>query len=763
MEASVKRAPLLIPAIAFVTGILSELHGLSLIALLAAGALIFVRHDACVALACGVAVGTLHGHPFTVDHELRTARYEGTVTGDVRREDMLSTFPFAIDGFVTVRATSREMVHAGDRLIVRGSLRPVDEPRNPGEPSARDIALDDGIAGELFVQRIMTRREPDFRDFRVWAPVARAGAASIVRASMPEPEASILAGALWGERGAIPSAIRDDFQATGTVHVLVTAGLHIGVIAGILASLFGLLGLPRAASSLSIIPFVYAYAWTSGWHLPSQRAAAMIAIALIARAAGARSISLNTLSAAAIVVAMAWPVSVGSISFALSFSCVTAIVLFAPAITERLASLHIHERIAEALALTAATQIGVWPLTAATFFTLAPYAVIANAIVVPLVGVTMIAGTAAIALHPIPMAAAIAVRWDMWLVTIILAVTHAVASLPGARLMVTPPPMWSIVLYDIAAIVAACIFRQHLRLALALIATASVFVLCVPLIRPPGPLTITMLDVGQGDGIVIRTPRGHTILIDTGGRLERGPSIDGQSPAERSADRIVLPYLRRAGITDIDLMILTHPHGDHVGGFAGIVRSLQVDQIFDSGQQYGGRAFNDGMREAAIHRVPVHIARCGDRWSSDDGVNLSVISPCGALISEGKNDVNENSVVAMLRYGAFRMLFTGDAGFQTERRLLREGVDLRADFLKVGHHGSAYASSSAFLAAVRPRIAFISVGRHNVFGHPATTTIDGLATVAAIIYRTDQCGAITLKVTATRKVDTMVHCIAVTR
>jgi competence protein ComEC len=169
------------------------------------------------------------------------------------------------------------------------------------------------------------------------------------------------------------------------------------------------------------------------------------------------------------------------------------------------------------------------------------------------------------------------------------------------------------------------------------------------------------------------------------------------------------------------------------------------------------------MREAAIHHVAVHIARCGDRWSSDDEVSLSVISPCGALISDGKNDVNENSVVAMLRYRAFNMLFMGDAGFQTERRLLREEVDLRADVLKVGHHGSAYASGGDFLAAVRPRIAFISVGRHNVFGHPAASTVDALTAISATVYRTDQCGAITLKITATLKTDTIVRCTAVTR
>jgi len=109
------------------------------------------------------------------------------------------------------------------------------------------------------------------------------------------------------------------------------------------------------------------------------------------------------------------------------------------------------------------------------------------------------------------------------------------------------------------------------------------------------------------------------------------------------------------------------------------VRALHVGAIADSGQRYGGRAFNDGMREAAAHHVPIRIARCGDRWATDDGVTFSVLSPCGALFADGKNDVNENSVVVMLAYRDFHTLFTGDAGFETEQRLLDRGVNLRAD------------------------------------------------------------------------------------
>ena len=611
--------------------------------------------------------------------------------------------------------------------------------------------------GALLRGRVTARAPPDPRDTRTWPARARAWLSARLRSMLREPEATVVAGALWGERGTLPADLRDDFQATGTVHVLVTAGLHLGVIAALVLGAFRLCRVPRVAASLSAIPCLIAYAWLSGGHLPSQRAAVMVSVALIARACGGRLVSWNALAVAALAVAAIWPAAVTTVSFALSFSCVSAIVLFARPLQHALERLDLPERVREALALTIATQVGVWPLSAATFGVVAPYAVLANAIVVPATGVAMIAGIATLLLGHVPLVGGAAATLAVWDVDAILHVVDAVAALPGARVWVAPPPALAIVAYDAAAVAAALVLTRRPRLAVAMLALASAAVLGSTLRLPDGRLTVTMLDVGQGDGIVIRTPRGHTILIDSGGRLERGPNVDGRSPAELVGERVVLAYLKREGIRRVDLLVNTHPHGDHVGGFAPILRELRVDTIADSGQHYGGRAFNDGMREAARHHVPVHVARCGDRWATDDGVAFSVLSPCGALFADGSNDVNENSVVVMLAYRDFRMLFMGDAGFQAEQRLLEAGADLRADVLKVGHHGSAYASSPAFVEVVHPRTAVISDGRHNTFGHPAPSTLATLKRASVRVYRTDRCGAITLYVDASY-VATMVPC-----
>lgn len=559
-----QRAPLIVPAISLVAGILAEQHGFTFaaLALATAGCLTVMCRGAIVsaALAALIGVGASHvlGHPGTIGTERPTARYVALVAGDARpNADGTTSTALIIDGVGTIRTTLRERVVPGERIVVRGRLEPFDEPRNPGEPSMREIQLDDGFTARLAGARVLQRNGIAEFDVRAWPARLRAAASRIVRSRIPEPSATILAGALWGERGALPDDLHDAFQATGTVHVLVTAGLHLGVIAGLVTLLLARAGVGRVAACGIAIVVITAYAWFSGMHLPSERAAVMIGIALLARACGARVATWNAVALAAIVIALAWPVAVTSASFALSFSCICAIVLFAEPIAEGMRALPVHERIREALALTCATQIGTWPLTAAIFATLAPYAIVANAIVVPLVAVALTGGIATIA---VPFAAPLET-------TVLLAMEHVVrfvAALPGARATIRAPSLTALITYDVLAFAAAfALQRGRTALAACAIAVGSALVIAPSFVPASHGLTITHLDVGQADAAVIRTPSGRTILIDAGGELEHGDAA--VSSAERAGKRIVLAYLQREGIDRIDLMILTHPHGKHKG------------------------------------------------------------------------------------------------------------------------------------------------------------------------------------------------------
>ena len=176
-----------------------------------------------------------------------------------------------------------------------------------------------------------------------------------------------------------------------------------------------------------------------------------------------------------------------------------------------------------------------------------------------------------------------------------------------------------------------------------------------------------------------------------------------------------------------------------------MLRLLRADEFADSGQRYGGYAYKDALAVAHEQNVPIIFPRVGTVWRTDDGVWLTFLGPSLPLITGSRNDINNNSIVFMLQYKSFRMLFTGDAGAEAEQRILDEGVDLHADVLKVGHHGSAYSSTPDFIAAVHPRYAIISVGRHNLFGHPAPSTLETLQRVGARVYRTDEDAAVILE------------------
>ncbi len=298
----------------------------------------------------------------------------------------------------------------------------------------------------------------------------------------------ILAGALWGERSTLPPDLRAEFQDTGTVHVLVTAGLHLGVVAWLAIAALRAAGCGRIASSLGAIALVWLYAAFTGGHLPSLRAATMLTFWLLARATGREAYGWNALAAAAIVTAALRPASVTSLSFALSFSCVGAILLFAQPIAASLERFGLPHFAREAIALTLATQLGTWPLTAAAFLVFAPYAALANLCVIPVVGVAMLVGFAQLVFSSIPIFAQAFANVEISLLDWIVAVVRCVAALPAAHVVMTPPPAWTILAYDFALAGAAALLRVRRRTAAcALLALATLGCVLPPRAAEPRP------------------------------------------------------------------------------------------------------------------------------------------------------------------------------------------------------------------------------------------------------------------------------------
>ena len=250
--------------------------------------------------------------------------------------------------------------------------------------------------------------------------------------------------------------------------------------------------------------------------------------------------------------------------------------------------------------------------------------------------------------------------------------------------------------------------------------------------RRQAELRVVFLDVGQGDAAAIESPSGKVLLVDTGGVLADGSDNEGR--------RVVGPYLRSRGVRRIDMELLTHPHADHIGGAATLLERFPTAELLDNGQQTDSLLLTHLRTDAAEHHVQYLAARRGQTLDFQDGVTARILSPTEA---ETHGSPNNASIVLMIQYGRTTFLFTGDAEADEEADLLAAHQLLHCDVLKVGHHGSRTSTTPPFLAAAHPRIAVISVGAHNLYGHPNGEVLDRLRDSGVKVYRTDKQGAVT--------------------
>jgi competence protein ComEC len=627
----------------------------------------------------------------------------------------------------------------GDRVLLAADVGAAQIFVDPGLADARaSLALGGVVASGGVAEASLLERG---RGPPAWIDAARAHVRRRIEATFAADMAPLARALVLGETD-LEAADRDAFRRSGLAHLLAVSGTHLVIaVVALVRAMRALLvrirplaerhDVGRAAAVLGAA-LAWVYADFAGGGGSAMRAAAMLCCGLLARALGRRPCALRAFAWSLLGGALAEPLALCDLSFVLSL-CATGGLLLAQAPAQRLCrrrSAPLRAVLGSAAATLAATTACA-PVLLATGPELPLLGIVANVIAAPigeLAALPVCLAHALLAWAPLcERGAAIVGGGALELVQV---AAHVSAAAGGLAL--PPPTAWQLAAALVTA--AACFGAASRRKVVLAVGAVALLVLELVARRAgstPGRLRVTVLDVGQGDGLLLDMPDGRLVLVDGGGIP--GAAVD-------LGDRVVLPVLRARRRGRIDVAVLTHPHPDHYGGFFSTLARVDVGEVWDGGLAHGGGEAARGLAVLAARGIP--IRRPDDlcnRPRSFGDATIQVLAPCPAPHPE--RNVNDASLVLRVSLGDHVALLTGDAEAASEGDLVAEQGDrLRADFLKVGHHGSLTSTTAPFLAAVAPRVAAISCGVRNRFAHPRPGVVARLLGADALVLRTDRGG-----------------------
>ena len=669
----------------------------------------------------------------------------------------------------------------GDFIRFHSTLKRIHNFNNPGDFDYERYLKLQGIYASGFInssEGIALLRKNSASGIKVKLELFRAYLKQIIYKNAASPQREILEAMTIGNQKAVPADMRDNFNKTGTSHILSINGLHIGIIA---ASAFFFAFLILKSSEYLMLRFniiklaataafsmVIISAFIAGMAIPVQRSTLMALIFLIALLSGKQRDLYNTLTLAALIILVISPEALFDSSFQLSFIAVLALIYIVP----RFSDLHFPQlerlpswsqsiiRYIYLLAIVCvAVTIGTLPVIIYYSNRVSFITIIANLISVPLLGTLVLTISMFFILSAFfsPVIAGYCIKLASFFVQIAVNIINKLATLPWSSSNSTTPSIVEIsVFYLFIFLIVQFLDEKKKRkyqkefsprrfqiLKYLLIITVVFFASDITYLLLKDKLSydlrITIIDVGQGNSTLVRFPGGKNMIIDGGG-FSDSPFDVGKA--------VVAPFLYHERISKIDTVVLSHPHPDHLLGLIYIMNNFNVRQVWRSNLPIDLEDFPEWEKAIRLNNLNVFMLSNKSPEKIFNGVTVKILWPPSYSFQDMNNlsydEINDTSLVLKITFGNVSFLIPGDISAGVESQLIKSGVDLRSDVLVAPHHGSGYSSSAEFIKSVACRYAIVSAGKANVFHHPHPSTLERYKNAGVNVFRTDRDGAVTL-------------------
>ena len=640
----------------------------------------------------------------------------------------------------TVYLKKREELKPGMYLCVRGILEELSLPRNPGEFNARQYYACDHMYYSVKKGEVL-KKGKEGNAYQTLLLRIREHLNGVLEDAAGET-APVFAAMVLGEKGELPKETKMLYQMAGIIHILAISGLHISLLGVGLYELLKKTGLGIwSAGFLSLTVMIF-YGEMTGGSVSAMRAVSMFLIATGAKILGRIYDMMTALSVSAMILLLESPAYLYNTGFLLSFGAVLGVGAVLPVF---LKFSGIKNKILKSLMGSVCVQLTTLPVMLWFYGEVSIIGIFFNLLVLPTVGIVLISGVFTALIGCISPGLAVCVSLPGRLVLFAYDKLCCLGtSLPFCTWTPGQPKIWQAVIYYVIlfSVTGAAGFlikkevknRRKLYLAKSGFVVSLAAALFVLSQRDRQHMEITCLDIGQGDAIAVQLPTGEVFLVD-----------GGSSNKKNIGQYQLLPFLKNQGISYVDAVFISHTDEDHISGVREILEymekgliSLKIGNLILPGISEKTEARRELEALAKKVGIQVMTANRGDDFRIGDG-RISVLSPEKGASGE---DVNEDAVVFLLSYKNFRGLFTGDVGEETEKKLLSVLSDV--DFLKVGHHGSGYSSTQAFLDKIKPEVSVISCSESNTYGHPSPETIKRLEKSGSRVEYTMKSGAVTV-------------------